>query len=113
MEFIFRSCLLGILVVLNAFCPSLRNPWLDVSSPWCELGANISLCAFLPQRSLLNLLSSQEENFNSREAFLLVSVLSSLSRLLEPTSPQVRAPCIGARATPFEGEGYRIWKERV
>ncbi|XP_024417549.2 Fanconi anemia group I protein isoform X2 [Desmodus rotundus] len=40
------------------------------------------------QRSLLNLLSSQEENFNSREAFLLVSVLSSLSRLLEPTSPQ-------------------------
>ncbi|XP_006885289.1 PREDICTED: Fanconi anemia group I protein [Elephantulus edwardii] len=40
------------------------------------------------QRSLLNLLSSQEEDFNSREALLLVNVLSSLSRLLEPSSPQ-------------------------
>ncbi|XP_007944281.1 Fanconi anemia group I protein [Orycteropus afer afer] len=40
------------------------------------------------QRSLLNLLSSQEEDFNSREALLLVSVLSNLSKLLEPSSPQ-------------------------
>ncbi|KAM9183783.1 Fanconi anemia group I protein isoform 1-T1 [Dugong dugon] len=40
------------------------------------------------QRSLLNLLSSQEEDFNSKEALLLVSVLSSLSKLLEPSSPQ-------------------------
>ncbi|XP_036211599.1 Fanconi anemia group I protein isoform X1 [Myotis myotis] len=40
------------------------------------------------QRSLLNLLSSQEEEFNSKEALLLVSVLTSLARLLEPTSPQ-------------------------
>ncbi|XP_037000930.2 Fanconi anemia group I protein [Artibeus jamaicensis] len=40
------------------------------------------------QRSLLNLLSSQEEDSNSKEAFLLVSILSDLSRLLEPTSPQ-------------------------
>nr|XP_045757647.1 Fanconi anemia group I protein [Mirounga angustirostris] len=40
------------------------------------------------QRSLLNLLSSQEEDFNSKEALLLVTVLSNLSRLLEPSSPQ-------------------------
>nr|XP_038956966.1 Fanconi anemia group I protein isoform X3 [Rattus norvegicus] len=40
------------------------------------------------QRSLLNLLSSQEEDFNSKEALLLVTVLSTLSKLLEPTSPQ-------------------------
>ncbi|KAL4661130.1 hypothetical protein H8957_015790 [Semnopithecus entellus] len=40
------------------------------------------------QRSLLNLLSSQEEDFNSKEALLLVTVLSSLSKLLEPSSPQ-------------------------
>ncbi|XP_012588192.1 PREDICTED: Fanconi anemia group I protein isoform X2 [Condylura cristata] len=40
------------------------------------------------QRSLSNLLSGQEEDFNSKEALLLVSVLSSLSRLLEPSSPQ-------------------------
>ncbi|KAM5291420.1 Fanconi anemia group I protein isoform 2-T2 [Glossophaga mutica] len=40
------------------------------------------------QRSLLNLLSSQEEDFNSKEAFLLVSILSGLSQLLEPASPQ-------------------------
>ncbi|XP_037365896.1 Fanconi anemia group I protein [Talpa occidentalis] len=40
------------------------------------------------QRSLSNLLSSQEEDFNSKEAVLLVSVLSNLSKLLEPSSPQ-------------------------
>ncbi|XP_052016219.1 Fanconi anemia group I protein isoform X1 [Apodemus sylvaticus] len=40
------------------------------------------------QRSLLNLLSSEEEDFNSKEALLLLTVLSTLSKLLEPTSPQ-------------------------
>ncbi|XP_039073137.1 Fanconi anemia group I protein isoform X2 [Hyaena hyaena] len=40
------------------------------------------------QRSLLNLLSGQEEDFNGREALLLVTVLSNLSKLLEPSSPQ-------------------------
>ncbi|KAM5179289.1 Fanconi anemia group I protein [Callospermophilus lateralis] len=40
------------------------------------------------QRSLLNLLSSEEEDLNSKEALLLVSVLSNLSKLLEPSSPQ-------------------------
>ncbi|XP_036787922.2 Fanconi anemia group I protein [Manis pentadactyla] len=40
------------------------------------------------QRSLLNLLSSPEEDFHSREALLLVTVLSDLCRLLEAASPQ-------------------------
>ncbi|CAH7339329.1 Fanci [Phodopus roborovskii] len=40
------------------------------------------------QRSLLNLLNSEEEDFNSKEALLLIMILSTLSRLLEPTSPQ-------------------------
>ncbi|KAB1257455.1 Fanconi anemia group I protein, partial [Camelus dromedarius] len=40
------------------------------------------------QRSMLNLLSSQEEDFNSKEALLLITVLSNLSKLLEPSSPQ-------------------------
>nr|XP_058912566.1 Fanconi anemia group I protein isoform X5 [Kogia breviceps] len=40
------------------------------------------------QRSLLNILSSQEEEFNSKEALLLVTVLSNLSKLLEPSSTQ-------------------------
>uniref|UniRef100_A0A8C9K0G9 FA complementation group I n=1 Tax=Panthera tigris altaica TaxID=74533 RepID=A0A8C9K0G9_PANTA len=40
------------------------------------------------QRSLLNLLNSQEEDFNGKEALLLVTVLSNLSKLLEPSSPQ-------------------------
>lgn len=40
------------------------------------------------QRSLLNLLSGEEEDFNSREALLLITILSALSRMLEPTSPQ-------------------------
>ncbi|XP_057576201.1 Fanconi anemia group I protein isoform X2 [Hippopotamus amphibius kiboko] len=40
------------------------------------------------QRSLLNLLSGQEEDFNSKEALLLVTVLSNLSKLLEPSSAQ-------------------------
>ncbi|XP_035159656.3 Fanconi anemia group I protein isoform X1 [Callithrix jacchus] len=40
------------------------------------------------QRSLLNLLSGQEEDFNSKEAVLLVTVLTSLSKLLDPSSPQ-------------------------
>lgn len=42
----------------------------------------------------MNLLSSQEEDFNSKEALLLVTVLSNLSKLLEPSSPQVGAPLL-------------------
>nr|XP_020021060.1 Fanconi anemia group I protein isoform X3 [Castor canadensis] len=40
------------------------------------------------QRSLLNLLSGEEEGFHSKEALLLVAVLTNLSKLLEPSSPQ-------------------------
>ncbi|EHB18452.1 Fanconi anemia group I protein [Heterocephalus glaber] len=39
------------------------------------------------QRSLLNLLSSGED-FNTKEALLLVTVLSTLAKILEPSSPQ-------------------------
>ncbi|XP_044521381.1 Fanconi anemia group I protein isoform X2 [Gracilinanus agilis] len=41
------------------------------------------------QRSLVNLLSSQDDDFNSKEALLLVTILSSLSKLLDPSSPQL------------------------
>ncbi|XP_027707222.1 Fanconi anemia group I protein isoform X2 [Vombatus ursinus] len=41
------------------------------------------------QRSLVNLLSSQDDDFNGKEALLLVTVLSSLSKLLDPSSPQL------------------------
>ncbi|XP_072326661.1 Fanconi anemia group I protein isoform X1 [Scyliorhinus torazame] len=40
------------------------------------------------QRSLVTQLSGDEEDFNSKESQLLVSILSTLSRLLEPTSEQ-------------------------
>ncbi|KAG8575295.1 hypothetical protein GDO81_009504 [Engystomops pustulosus] len=40
------------------------------------------------QRSLTNQLSSGEDEFNSKEAVLLVSVLSTLYRFLEPSSQQ-------------------------
>ncbi|XP_068131301.1 Fanconi anemia group I protein [Hyperolius riggenbachi] len=40
------------------------------------------------QRSLTNLLSCGEEEFNSKEAVLLVSILSILYRFLEPSSQQ-------------------------
>ncbi|XP_045152448.1 Fanconi anemia group I protein isoform X2 [Echinops telfairi] len=40
------------------------------------------------QRALLNLLTCPEEDFNSKEALLLISVLFNLSKLLEPSSPQ-------------------------
>ncbi|XP_053541973.1 Fanconi anemia group I protein isoform X2 [Ictalurus punctatus] len=40
------------------------------------------------QRALFSQLSGGEEDFSSREAQLLVSILSVLSRLLEPTSQQ-------------------------
>ena len=40
----------------------------------------------------MNLLSSQEEDFKSKEALLLATVLTSLSKLLKPISAEVRAP---------------------
>lgn len=56
-----------------------------------NMSAHVPVHAFLFQRSLLNLLSSEEEGFNSKEALLLISVLSTLAKLLEPLSPQVCA----------------------
>ena len=43
-----------------------------------------------PQRALFTQLSGAEDEFNSKEAQLLVSILSVLSRQLEPSSQQVR-----------------------
>nr|XP_033776951.1 Fanconi anemia group I protein isoform X2 [Geotrypetes seraphini] len=40
------------------------------------------------QRSLGNQLRSEEDNFNSKEALLLVNILSTLSRMLEASSQQ-------------------------
>ncbi|KAM4747808.1 Fanconi anemia group I protein [Rhinophrynus dorsalis] len=40
------------------------------------------------QRSLMNQINGGEDDFNSKEALLLVSVLSTLSRLLAPSSQQ-------------------------
>ncbi len=44
---------------------------------------------FSVQRALMNQLSGGEEEFNSKEAQLLVSILSVLSRHLNPSSQQV------------------------
>uniref|UniRef100_A0A8B9IV59 FA complementation group I n=1 Tax=Amazona collaria TaxID=241587 RepID=A0A8B9IV59_9PSIT len=41
------------------------------------------------QRSLVNQFSSAEDDFNSKETQLLITVLSTLSKLLDPTSQQV------------------------
>ncbi|XP_051837044.1 Fanconi anemia group I protein [Antechinus flavipes] len=41
------------------------------------------------QRSLVNLLSCQDDDFNGKEALILVTILSSLSKLLDPSSPQL------------------------
>ncbi|XP_053128131.1 Fanconi anemia group I protein isoform X2 [Hemicordylus capensis] len=40
------------------------------------------------QRSLVNQLSNQDNDFNSKEALLLINIISLLSKLLEPSSPQ-------------------------
>ncbi|XP_074862883.1 Fanconi anemia group I protein [Carettochelys insculpta] len=40
------------------------------------------------QRSLVNQLSSTGDDFNSKEALSLVTIISTLSKLLEPSSPQ-------------------------
>lgn len=41
------------------------------------------------QRSLVNQFSSAEDDFNSKETQSLVTVLSTLSKLLDPASQQV------------------------
>lgn len=47
----------------------------------------------LPQRALATLLSGEEEDFNSKEAQVLLSLLSVLSRQLQPSSAQVDHQC--------------------
>lgn len=49
------------------------------------------VCFIFVQRALMTQLSSGEEEFNSKEAQLLVSILSVLSRQLNPASQQVVA----------------------
>lgn len=66
-----------------------------------------SMSCFPSQRSLLNLLSSPEEDFHSREALLLVTVLSDLSRLLETASPQVQVPPFRPALPPSQGRQCR------
>lgn len=41
------------------------------------------------QRSLVNQLSSAEDDFNAKETQSLITVLSTLSKLLDPASQQV------------------------
>lgn len=45
---------------------------------------------FRVQRALVTQLSGAEDDFNSKEAQLLLSILGVLSGQLEPSSPQVR-----------------------
>uniref|UniRef100_A0A8B9NZS6 FA complementation group I n=1 Tax=Apteryx owenii TaxID=8824 RepID=A0A8B9NZS6_APTOW len=47
------------------------------------------------QRSLVNQFSSAEDDFNSKETQLLITVLSTLSKLLEPASQQVLHSLLG------------------
>lgn len=44
-------------------------------------------------------LSGEEEDFNSKEAQLLVSILTVLSRQLEPSSQQVSIPYVHFKTT--------------
>lgn len=48
-----------------------------------------SVPPFHDQRSLVNQLSSSEDDFNSKETQLLITILSTLSKLLDPGSQQV------------------------
>uniref|UniRef100_A0AAR2JNE5 FA complementation group I n=1 Tax=Pygocentrus nattereri TaxID=42514 RepID=A0AAR2JNE5_PYGNA len=68
-------CLEGL---LRIFSTVLQQYPTKMASFLCSLG-----------RALFSQLTGGEEDFNSREAQLLVSILSLLSRLLEPSSQQV------------------------
>ncbi|XP_066523635.1 Fanconi anemia group I protein [Hoplias malabaricus] len=93
-------CLEGLLhifsTVLQQYPSKVANILcsLDVSGEMEEESENANLtekAAFYIrqfQRALFTQLSGGEEDFNSREAQLLVSILSLLSRLLEPSSEQ-------------------------
>lgn len=53
-----------------------------ISSPLCIFSTH-------HQRALFTQLSGSEDDFNSKEAQLLVSILTVLSRQLQPSSKQV------------------------
>lgn len=52
----------------------------------------------LPQRSLVNQISNAADDFSGKEALLLVNVITTLSKLLEPSSQQVIAKM-----------SYKVW----
>ncbi|XP_067827501.1 Fanconi anemia group I protein [Heptranchias perlo] len=93
-------CLEGILRIFNTVLHRYQNKIqqflgaIDVVSDGEGVQENINItekAAFHIrqfQRSLVTQLNGDEEDFNSREAQLLVSILSTLSRLLEPASEQ-------------------------
>lgn len=68
---------------------------------WYKMSTPICVHPLLLQRSLLNLLSSEEEDFSSKEALLLLAILSTLSRLLEPSSAQVATVLVEALLGPL------------
>uniref|UniRef100_A0A8C8R5B2 FA complementation group I n=1 Tax=Pelusios castaneus TaxID=367368 RepID=A0A8C8R5B2_9SAUR len=104
-------CLEGLLRIFNTV-QQLYKPKipqflraLDIANDDAEEGEDINVtekAAFQIrqfQRSLVNQLSSAGDDFNSKEALSLVTVISTLCKLLEPASPQVLsravkdAPC--------------------
>lgn len=68
---------------------------------WYKMSTPICVHPLLLQRSLLNLLSSEEEDFSSKEALLLLAILSTLSRLLEPSSAQVATVLVESLLGPL------------
>uniref|UniRef100_A0AAX7UE89 FA complementation group I n=1 Tax=Astatotilapia calliptera TaxID=8154 RepID=A0AAX7UE89_ASTCA len=62
------------------------------------------------QRALFTQLSGGEEDFNSKEAQLLISILSVLSRQLKPSSQQVPFPdvcvCVWGFSLPLEDSAF-------
>uniref|UniRef100_A0A8C8VDP1 FA complementation group I n=1 Tax=Pelusios castaneus TaxID=367368 RepID=A0A8C8VDP1_9SAUR len=93
-------CLEGLLRIFNTV-QQLYKPKipqflraLDIANDDAEEGEDINVtekAAFQIrqfQRSLVNQLSSAGDDFNSKEALSLVTVISTLCKLLEPASPQ-------------------------
>ncbi|XP_061450761.1 Fanconi anemia group I protein isoform X2 [Rhineura floridana] len=93
-------CLEGLLRIFNtvqqlypAKIPQFLQA-LDITNEDAEEAADVNITektAFQIrqfQRSLVNQLSNTEDDFNSKEALLLINILATLSKLLEPSSPQ-------------------------
>lgn len=60
------------------------------------------------QRSLVNQLSSAEDDFNAKETQSLITVLSTLSKLLDPASQQVLLSLHMVAGCPSHGVGRRL-----